>query len=392
MYALLLAIIYVAFISLGLPDSLVGAGWPVMHTDLGVPMSFAGILTMTIAVGTIISSLLSDRLTRRFGTAIVTTASVALTAIALLGFSFSTSFWLLVVWAVPYGLGAGAVDAALNNYVALHYSSRHMSWLHSFWGVGASLSPLIMSFALSRGTWSDGYLSVGIIQAVLVAVLIVTLPVWRRVHPASTDESSTTEAQKPLGLVGTLRLPGAVPLLIAFFGYCAVEATTMLWAASFLVEARGVAPVVAAAFASCYLFGITAGRFLGGFVADRLGDRRQIRYGLLALAVGVVLVALPVGTNVVALTGFVIAGLGSAPIYPAIIHSTPVNFGAENSQAVIGIQMASAYLGVTVMPPLFGVLSGAFGLWLLPLYLGCLVAVMAVCTEKVNRIVDSRSA
>ena len=394
MYALLLAIIYVAFISLGLPDSLVGAGWPVMHTDLGVPLSFAGILTMVIAVGTIVSSLLSDRLTRRFGAAMVTTVSVAMTATALLGFSMSTSFWALCLWAVPYGLGAGAVDAALNNYVALHYSSRHMNWLHSFWGVGASISPFIMSFALTRnGDWSAGYRTVGIIQVALTVVLILTLPVWRKVHPEKEPEhEDAAPAAKPLGLIGTLRLPGAAQILIAFFAYCALESTTMLWAATYLVEDRGVAPATAAAFASLYLLGVTGGRFLGGFVADRVGDRRLIRFGGLLVALGIAMIALPLSTPVVALAGLVVAGFGSAPVYPAIIHSTPTNFGRENSQSVIGIQMASAYLGVTLMPPLFGALSGWVGLGILPLYLGVLVVLMLAMSELVNRIVDRRGA
>ena len=394
MYSLLLAIIYLAFISLGLPDSLAGAGWPVMHGDLGVPVSFAGLLTMIIAAGTIVSSLQSDRLTRRFGAGLVTAASVGLTAVALLGFSFSGSFWLLCLWAVPYGLGAGAVDAALNNYVALHYSSKHMNWLHCFWGVGASISPFIMSHALSGGLgWSGGYRIVGIIQVVLVALLFLTLPLWRRVnetHPEHAPEGVDGEPTKPLGLAGTLRLPGAPMLLIAFFGYCALEGTFILWSATFLVQEREVLPATAAAFASLYLLGITAGRFLGGFVADRLGDRQLIRIGIATVALGVILVALPLENDVPALAGLVIAGLGSAPVYPAIIHSTPTNFGRENSQAVIGIQMASAYLGMTLMPPLFGALSGWLGLWIFPLYAGLLVALMLVMSEWLNRIVGRR--
>lgn len=393
MYSLLLAIIYIAFVSLGLPDSLTGAGWPAMHTDLAVPVSYAGILTMIIAVGTIISSLQSDRLTRRFGTGLVTTVSVGFTAGALLGFSASSSFWMLCLWALPYGLGAGAVDAALNNYVALHYSSRHMSWLHACWGVGASLSPFIMSFALTRdGDWAGGYRIVGIIQFVLVVLFLVTLPVWRKVHPVSRPvDSDGAPVGRPLGLVGTLRLPGAPQVLLAFFAYCAAESTVMLWSATYLVQTRGVPTATAAAFASFYLLGITAGRFLSGFIADRFGDRSMIRYGIGTVALGVVMVALPLGTDVVALAGLVVAGLGSAPIYPAIIHSTPTNFGREHSQSVIGVQMASAYFGVTLMPALFGALSGWLGLWLLPAYLGVLVAVMLVMSERLNRIVDKRA-
>lgn len=391
MYALLLAIIYVAFISLGLPDSLTGAGWPAMHSDLGVPVSFAGLLTMVIAVGTIASSLLSDRLTRRFGAALVTTVSVGMTATALLGFSFSGQFWMLCLWAVPYGLGAGAVDAALNNYVALHYSARHMSWLHSFWGVGASISPFIMSLTLAGGHhWSGGYRTVGLIQIGLTVALVLTLPLWRKVNPEPTGVDGTPHHRAdPLGLLGTLRLPGAPHVLVAFLAYCAIEATLILWAATYLVEVRGVGAATAAAFASLYLLGITAGRFLSGFVADRVGDRRLIRYGTLLIAAGVLMVALPLDGEVVALAGLVLAGFGSAPIYPAIIHSTPHNFGREHSQSLIGIQMASAYLGVTLMPPLFGALSSWLGLGLLPLFLGVLVALLLFAAEALNRIVDN---
>lgn len=394
MYSVLLAIIYLAFISLGLPDSLAGAGWPVMHADLGVPVSYAGLLTMIIAAGTIVSSLQSDRLTRRFGAGLVTAVSVGMTAVALLGFSFSGSFWLLLIWAIPYGLGAGAVDAALNNYVALHYSSKHMNWLHCFWGVGASISPFIMSHALTGGLgWSGGYRIVGIIQIVLVALLFLSLPLWGRVnqaHPEHAPEGSDGAPSRPLGLAGTLRLGGAPMLLIAFFAYCAIEGTFILWSATFLVQEREVAPATAAAFASLYLLGITVGRFLGGFVADHLGDRQLIRIGIATVAAGVVMVALPLESDVLALAGLVVAGLGSAPIYPAIIHSTPANFGRENSQAVIGIQMASAYLGMTLMPPLFGALSGWLGMWLFPLYAGLLVALMLVMSEWLNRIVAAR--
>ncbi len=394
MYSVLLAIIYLAFISLGLPDSLAGAGWPVMHADLGVPVSYAGLLTMIIAAGTIVSSLQSDRLTRRFGAGLVTAVSVGMTAVALLGFSFSGSFWLLLIWAIPYGLGAGAVDAALNNYVALHYSSKHMNWLHCFWGVGASISPFIMSHALTGGLgWSGGYRIVGIIQIVLVALLFLSLPLWGRVnqaHPEHAPEGSDGAPSRPLGLAGTLRLAGAPMLLIAFFAYCAIEGTFILWSATFLVQEREVAPATAAAFASLYLLGITVGRFLGGFVADHLGDRQLIRIGIATVAAGVVMVALPLESDVLALAGLVVAGLGSAPIYPAIIHSTPANFGRENSQAVIGIQMASAYLGMTLMPPLFGALSGWLGMWLFPLYAGLLVALMLVMSEWLNRIVAAR--
>ena len=408
---MLLAIIYFAFISLGLPDALVGAGWPVMHQDLGVPVSYAGFITMTIAIGTILSSLQSDRLTRKLGTGLVTTLSVALTAVALLGFSVSTEFWMLILWAIPYGLGAGAVDAALNNYVALHYASRHMSWLHSFWGVGAAISPFIMSYSLTQGLgWNTGYRVVAIIQMVLVAILFAGLPLWRKVHPTvpvaaaggggDEDEGGQTleraagndGKEKPLGLVGALKIKGVPFVLLGFLAYCALEATAILWASTYLVQQRDVAASTAASFASLYLLGITAGRFLSGFVADRVGDRNMIRLGILGVCVGVILIALPLENDTLALAGLVIAGFGSAPIYPSIIHSTPANFGPSKSHAIIGIQMASAYLGATLAPPLFGFLGQAVGMWLFPFYLAALAALMLVMTEALNRSVAAHPA
>ncbi|MCR2825114.1 MFS transporter [Microbacterium sp. zg.Y909] len=404
MYSLLLTIIYVAFVSLGLPDSLVGAGWPVMHQDLGVPLAFAGIITMVIAGGTILSSLASERLTRRFGAGVVTAVSVGMTAAALVGFSFSGSFWMLCLWAIPYGLGAGAVDAALNNYVALHYAARHMNWLHSFWGVGASISPFIMSYALTSGMgWSSAYLIVGVIQAALTFVLLVSLPLWGKVNPvapthheADADDEGSDAAEAsgrgsahvPLGQA--LRIPGVALILTAFFAYCALESTAILWASTWLVTDRAVEPATAAAFASLFLLGVTAGRFLAGFFADRIGDRSLIRGGFVTIGLGVVLLALPLETDVLALAGLVLTGLGAAPIYPAIIHSTPVNFGRRNSQAIIGIQMAAAYTGSTFAPPLFGVLSAWIGMWLFPLFLGILVILGLVMSECLNRLVGRR--
>ncbi len=394
MYSLLLSIIYFAFISLGLPDSLVGAGWPVMHDDLGVPIAYAGIITMIIASGTIVSSLMSDRLTRKLGTGLVTALSVALTAAALVGFSTSDSFWLLCLWAIPYGLGAGAVDAALNNYVALHYSSRHMSWLHAFWGVGASISPFIMSYALTEGLgWAAGYRIVGIIQIALTVLLFIAIPLWRKVNPdipQDHDVQEGTPTAKPLSLRGALRIPGVPLILLAFLAYCALESTAMIWSATYLVQDRGVTVETAAAFASFFLLGITAGRFLSGVIADKLGDRQLIRYGFLLIGLGALMIALPLETSVFALAGLVFAGFGAAPVYPAIIHSTPENFGRHNSQAIIGIQMAAAYTGSTLMPPLFGVLGTWLGMWIFPFYIIVFVVLGLVMTERLNSLVARR--
>ncbi len=388
MYSLLLVIIYAAFISLGLPDSLIGSAWPVMQTELGVPVSYAGVITMIIAFGTIISSLLSHKLTRKLGTGFVTAISVLSTAAALFGFSVSHSFVWLCLWAVPYGLGAGAVDAALNNYVALHYASRHMSWLHCFWGVGAAISPYIMSYSLTGGYgWNNGYRMVGIIQITLTAILFISLPLWKGRKGGDTQEEIHS---KSLSLLQALKIKGVPLILITFFSYCAMEQTTMLWASSYLVRHRGVDVNTAASFASLFFFGITFGRFLSGFIADKLGDKLLIRIGIFTMATGVILIALPAATDVLALIGLVVVGFGCAPIYPAIIHSTPSNFGKENSQAIIGIQMACAYVGTTFMPPLFGLIASHINIGLYPFYLTVFIVLMLFTSERLNKIVAGK--
>ncbi len=390
MYTLLLAIIYAAFISLGLPDSLLGSAWPVMYGELGVPVSYAGLVTMIISIGTIVSSLLSDKLTRKLGAGVVTAASVLMTAAALFGFSVSNAFWMLCLWAVPYGLGAGAVDAALNNYVALHYSSRHMSWLHCFWGVGATISPYIMSYSLTGGYgWNHGYRLVSIIQIVLSLILFVSLPLWKKRGGNGADGG---KEGRELGLVQVFRIKGVPYVLAAFFGYCALEQTAMLWASSYLAQHRGIEPSVAARFASMFCIGITAGRFLCGFVADRLGDKRMIRLGTAVILAGILLVLIPVQADGLALAGLILIGLGCAPIYPSIIHATPFHFGEENSQAIIGIQMACGYTGNTLMPPLFGALASVVGMGLFPIYLLLLTCLMLAASERLNRMMKQRSA
>lgn len=337
------------------------------HGQSNVPISYAGIVTMIISGGTIVSSLMSDKLTKRLGTGLLTAISVLITAVALFGFSLANSFILLCLWAIPYGLGAGAVDAALNNYVALYFSSRHMNWLHCFWGVGAALSPYIMGYCHTNGLgWNKGYSSVGFIQIILTAVLFITLPIWKWKN-GSSHKADTPAA--PVGLLQAIRIKGVKLMLVTFFGYCALESTAGLWASSYLVEIRGISVDTAALFASMFYIGITVGRFLCGFISDKLGDRALIRYGIFIIIFGIALVGIPFGSPVFALVGLVIIGLGCAPVYPAIIHSTPDNFGQENSQVVIGIQMASAYVGSTFMPPLFGFIADAFSLGLYPVYL-----------------------
>jgi fucose permease len=391
MYSFLLAIIYIAFISLGLPDSLVGSAWPVMHSELNVPLSYAGMITMTIAAGTICSSLLSNRLTSRLGAGMVTAISVLTTAVALFGFSVAHSFIWLIIWAIPYGLGAGAVDAALNNFVALHYSSRHMNWLHSFWGVGASISPYIMSYSLGHQLgWHHGYRLVSLIQLGLTICLFLSLPAWRRQTQRKTavEQAAAPPSTKPLPMKQVLQLRGIAFVLLAFFCYSTLEQTVGLWASSYLVQARGVEVTLAAKFASLFFLGITAGRFLSGFISDKVGDRKLIRYGTLIILIGLACLSVPVSLKALPLAGLVIIGLGCAPIYPAIIHSTPTNFGREHSQAVIGVQMACAYLGTTLMPPLFGGLAAFLGISIYPFFLLLFAGLMLFSAEKLNRVVQ----
>ena len=394
MYSLLLTLIYLAFISLGLPDSLLGSAWPIMREDLGASLSSAGVISMIIAGGTIVSSLFSDKLTRKFGAGLVTAVSVGLTAVALLGFSLSTKLWMLCVLSLPYGLGAGAVDAALNNYVALHYSSRQMSWLHAFWGVGVTISPNIMSYCLSNQFgWEMGYRTVSVIQMVLTAILFISLPIWKTKAENTELPASETEdfTPKSLSLPEAFKIKGAPYVLLAFFGYCALETTTGLWAASYMVGYRGIDAETAAKFASLFYIGITAGRILNGFITDKLGDKRMIRIGVIIMTVAVVLIALPTKNDFFVLAGLIVIGLGAAPVYPCIIHSTPDNFGKENSGALVGIQMASAYLGSTFMPPVFGLLAESISLALYPFYLGIFAVLMLVMTELLNRTVKAKN-
>ena len=380
MYSFLLALIYLAFISLGLPDSLLGSGWPVMHLELGVPISYMGIVSMVISGGTIVSSLMSDRLNRKLGTRIVTVMSVFLTVIALFGFSFSSRFWMLIVFAVPYALRAGAIDAALNNYVALHYKAKHMSWLHSFWGVGTIVSPFIMGYALTNRTWNSGYRIVGAIQLAIAILLLVTLPVWK------VNKAADETEKKSVGLVSALKIKGVPFLLIGFFAYCAAEATAMQWASTYFVEVKGISAERAATFASLFYIGITVGRFISGFITDKLGDRRMIIIGTSILICGVCCLFVPVSSYILAAAAFVVIGLGCAPIYPCIIHSTPNNFGAENSGAIIGIQMASAYVGSTFIPPGVGLLGNSISFKIMPRYLIFFFVLMITMIELTFRI------
>lgn len=384
MYTLLLLLIYLAFISLGLPDSLLGSAWPIMQEGFQVPLSYAGIVSMIISGGTILSSLMSERLTKKLTTQAVTVCSVFLTAAALFGFSTASEFWMLCLWAIPYGLGAGAIDAALNNYVALHYNSRDMSWLHCFWGLGTIISPYIMSYALSTTNWKNGYRLVSMIQIAIALVLFVTLPIWKVNKPAVQQEDDDTEI---IGIKGTVQIQGVPQLLLGFLSYCALESTVMLWASTYLVRAKGISDLRAAAFASLFCIGITLGRFLAGFITEQMGDQKMIRLGLSIIFIGCIGMLLPVKHENFALVSLVLMGLGCAPIYPSLIHSTPANFGEKNSQAIIGIQMASAYVGATFMPPVFGLIANHISIRLFPVYVLFFLTLMFTMLEKTFRLV-----
>lgn len=381
MVHLLLAVIYLAFISLGLPDALLGAAWPSIYPAFGVPVSYMGMVSMIIALGTCISSLLSDRMTRLLGTGKVTALSVATTALALLGFSWSHSFWALCLWAIPYGLGAGSVDASLNNYVALHYESRHMSWLHCFWGFGAALGPYFMGAILTGGrVWNAGYRVIGILQIFLTAILIFSLPLWK----GRAEESGEKERTKALSLRQIVAIPGAKEVLFCFFCYCAVESTAGIWASSYLTLQKGVPAETAAGFASMFYIGITVGRAISGFLTIKLRDPQMVRLGQGILALGIAAMLLPLGANV-SLMGFLLIGLGCAPIYPCVIHATPAYFGAENSQAIIGVQMASAYLGTCLAPPVFGLIAQNVSIRLFPFFLLAALIMMFLSHETLLR-------
>ncbi len=381
MYSLLLAIIYLSFICLGLPDSLLGSAWPSMYTELGAPVSYAGIVSMIIAVGTVASSLMSNRLSKHFSTGTITTASVGLTAFAVMGFSFVKSFPALCLLAVPYGLGAGSVDSALNNYVALNYKSRHMSWLHCMWGVGAITGPYAIGYSLSVGRgWSGGYRAVGILLCAFTVILAISTPLWKK--NTSNEENEESSKAEEITVLSSLKIKGVKETLISFFCYCALEQTAMLWASSYMVLHNKISEGQAAGYASMFFIGITAGRAINGFLTFKFGDVAMIRAGQAIILFGIALMLIPAGVYTT-LAGLIIIGLGCAPIYPCVIHSTPQKFGKKYSQALIGLQMAGAYVGICLMPPFFGLIAQYISANMLPIYLLALLALMVLTHESV---------
>lgn len=393
MVNLLLAVIYVAFISLGLPDAVLGAAWPTMSVDLGAPISWAGGISMTISAGTIVSALLSDRMTLHFGAGKVTAVSVALTALALFGFSVAPNYWVLILLAIPYGLGAGGVDAALNNYVAIHYESRHMSWLHAMWGIGALTGPYVMGFALGAGQgWPWGYRYISILQVAFTAILIFSLPLWKKRSEAKTGEVSgesdgtvNDETRKPLGVRGVLAIRGAKEILVMFFCYSALESTAMLWGSSYMVLGKGIDKTTAAMWASLFCIGITVGRLASGFLTMKFNDPTMIRLGQALVLTGIVSMLLPLPYNIGTIVGLMIIGLGCAPIYPCVIHSTPAYFGEDKSQAIVGMQMACAYVGSMCMPPVFGLIAQHISVLWFPLYMLVFLVLMVIMHESLRK-------
>jgi fucose permease len=389
--ALLLVVIYLAFIGLGLPDALLGAAWPVMRLDIGASLPAAGAISLVVCGGTVVSSLASNRLIHRFGTGRVTLASVLATALALLGMAHSNSYAPLCVLAVPLGLGAGSIDAALNNFVAVHYRASHMSWLHCCWGIGATAGPILMSrFIMANPGWRGGYMAVSSLLFCLTLVLLPSLPLWGRAgHVQEAGERGNPNGAPLVTNAQALRIPGIKHALAAFLCYCGCELSAGLWAASYLVEVRGQAAAAAATWASLYYGGITAGRFCSGFAAAKLSGPGLIRLGCSVSLSGVIILMLP-GPAICSLAGFTLIGLGCAPFYPAMIHETPARFGEKNSQAAMGLQMASAYIGSTFLPPLAGLLLQRFTMSALPWFLFALIAGMFFFSERIARVKNNR--
>lgn len=380
----LLSIIYISFISLGLPDSLLGSAWPAMSTALFAPLWGAGLVQMLISFCTIVSSLNSARLIRRFGTGRLTAASVTMTALALLGFSLARHYAWLLIMAIPLGLGAGAVDAALNNYVALHCQARHMSWLHCFWGVGTIVGPMVLSACLSMGWgWPAGYRTIGLMQCAVCALLFATLSLWKQEQMHDEEQGANV-----LSVSQVLALPGAKQGMGTFLCYCAVESTLGLWGATYMSVVRGVSEAAAASCGALFYLGITIGRAISGFMAMRLLPRQMVRIGQGLLIAGCVLMMIPAG-SALSIAGLLLCGLGCAPIYPNILQDTPVNYGAANSQAAIGVQMAFAYVGSTFTPSVFGALAGIGGYTWMPFFALILAVLMIALFTAQKRIVQA---
>lgn len=381
MVTLLLIIIYIAFISLGLPDSILGAAWPLIRIDLSMPMAGAGLISMIISGGTIISSMLSGRLINKLGTAKIVIISVFMTAVALFGFSFGKNYFWLCIMGIPLGLGAGAIDTALNNFVALHYSARQMSWLHCFWGIGATTGPIIMSANIAKnGLWRNGYFTIATIQMCLVIVLFISFPLWKIFQNNGEEDTVVLDSTQSV-----FKIPGIGYALLSFFAYCAIETTTGLWGASYLVNTKGVSADVAAGWISIYFFGITIGRFANGFLTSKVSNNTLIRGGQIIIGLGALLL-LVINNSYASLVGFILIGTGCAPIFPSMLHETPVRFGKNNSGRLMGLQMAFAYMGTTFVPPVLGLLFGVTGIQVYPIFVLLFLVIMFLSNEKITKL------
>lgn len=389
----LILIIYIAFISLGLPDAVLGAAWPIAQLELNAPVEAAGLLFGMVSVGTVSSSLVSGPLLKKFGTGKVTVVSVMLTAIGLLGFHYSASIYWMMFFTLPLGLGAGAVDAGLNDYVAINYKAHHMNWLHAFWGVGATIGPLILSQIIVRGlSWRMGYLVIAAFQFLLVLILLLTLPLWNKVasHAGSAEElSQPVEAEQPSEKPSVFRIPGVKWALLTFVFYTGIEQTVNLWGSTFLVDAKGIDPATAAEWLSFYFLGITMGRILSGFVSFKLSNKQMLRSGQAIVLVGAVIMLLPL-PNIFMLLGLVLIGLGCAPVYPSMLHETPVRFGEANSQYVMGLQLAAGNTGALLLPPLFGLVASHWSVSLLPIFLVVYAVILLSSTERLNLLATAK--
>jgi len=401
----LLILIYLSFISLGLGDSQLGAAWPSMYGLLNVPLHYGGLITMISAGGTVVSAIFCGKIIKRFGTVKVILLGFLLTASALLGFSFSNYYIMLCLFAVPLGLGGGAIDVSLNNYVALHYKARHMSWLHCFWGVGASIGPIIMSaFLIHRNSWNESYRAIGIVHFCIIVLLILSLSLWKKSetvksgshsepsspnNPNDNPEKNNLLKSDSANFKKVLSITGVKEALLIFFFYCSVETITAFWGASYLVTVKGIAKEAAAAAISLYFIGITSGRFISGFVSIKLNNRQMVRIGQLIIGCGIITLVLPFGNSVL-LPGLFLIGLGCAPIFPSLLHETPKNFGKEYSHIIIGLQMGCAYIGTSVMPPFFGWLTKITSFNIFPIFIGIILIIKFILAEIMNKKVDKK--
>lgn len=383
MATILLIIIYITFIGLGIPDSLLGAAWPGISQELSLPVSWANFITIIISFGTIISSLLSTKLINKFSTSVVTAVSTTMTAISLFGFSISNNMIFLCLFSIPLGLGAGSIDTALNNYVAINYKASHMNFLHCFYGIGVSLSPFLMSIALSKNSWQKGYRIVSFIQFGIAALTILSIPLWTKI--SSNQDSGSANNSKNIGLLKLIKDKKVRMACFTFMGSCGLEYTCGTWGSTYLVNSKEMAIDTAALMITFYYVGIAIGRFISGLISIRYSSQQIIKIGLIFIFVAIILLFIPFSSNISGFAFFLI-GMGNGPIFPNMLHLTPENFGEDNSQAVMGVQMAFSYFGIMLVPAFFGIMAQIFNTDFFPIYIAILFALMVSATIKLKKI------